>query len=308
MILKYHHLRHHPAVFKSMTGLRLAEFDHLTQDVSPQFQQAEQQRLSRPNRQRDLGGGRPAELSAQNQLLLTVIWLRVYPTHEVLAYLFGISDSTVSRVIQRVLPLLEQAGRDSMRMPDPGRKRRRTLDQLLVETAGLAVVIDTYEQRVQRPQDRAERDAHYSGKKKMHTRKIQVVADEDSGKVVSIYGSVPGPTADLEVLRQSRLMEQLPPGVGGIGDLAYVGIGGLHPQGLGACPRKKPRGRERPPQDQAYNQAFARRRIVVEITIGRMRRYQSLNQTDREHRRYLGARAAAVAGLVNRQLAARFPA
>jgi hypothetical protein len=35
---------------------------------------------------------------------------------EVLAYLFGVSDSTVSRVIRRVLPRLERAGQDTMRL------------------------------------------------------------------------------------------------------------------------------------------------------------------------------------------------
>ena len=103
-------------------------------------------------------------------------------------------------------------------------------------------------------------------------------------------------------------MNDLPEGVGGIGDLAYVGIDKLHPQGLTACPRRKPKGKPRPPDDVAYNHAFSRRRIIVENTIGRLRRYQSLNQTDRQHRRTHAARVRAVAGLVNRQLAHRMPA
>ena len=74
-----------------------------------------------------------------------MVWLRVYPTHEVLGYLFGVSDSTVSRTIGRILPLLEQAGRDAMRMPDPGRKRRRKLDDLLCDTPELVAVIDSFE-------------------------------------------------------------------------------------------------------------------------------------------------------------------
>ena len=128
MLLRYRHLSPHPTVFLKMTGLRRLEFDELVHDLLPRFVAAEGTRLSRTNRQRGLGGGRRADLDGRDQLLLTVIWLRQYPTHEVLAYLFGVSDSTVSRVIERVLPLLEQAGRATMRMPDPGRKRRRQLD------------------------------------------------------------------------------------------------------------------------------------------------------------------------------------
>lgn len=56
--------------------------------------------------------------------MLRYIWLRSYPKQPVLAYLFGVSESSVSRVLNRVLPLLAQKGRDTMRLPDPGRKRR----------------------------------------------------------------------------------------------------------------------------------------------------------------------------------------
>ena len=169
-------------------------------------------------------------------------------------------------------------------MPDPGKKRRRSLDELLHDTPELAVVIDSFEQRVQRPRDRDEADGYYSGKKKQHTLKSQVAVDETTGQVVDISASVPGPTADLNLLEQSRLLDRLPAGVGGIGDLAYVGMDKLHPEGLGAAPRRKPRGQPRPPEDVAYNTAFSRRRIIVENTIGRLRRYQSITQTDRNHR------------------------
>lgn len=308
MIMRYEHLKQHQNVFLKMTGLRIGEFDTLVDELLPEFVQAEYERLSRPDRQREIGGGRNSELEGRNQLLLCIIWLRVYPTHEVLGYLFGVSDSTVSRSIPRVLPILEQAGCDTMRMPDPGRKRRRSLDQLLRDTPELAVVIDSFEQKIQRPKDPDERDGYYSGKKKTHTLKSQIAVNEETGSIVDVSDSVPGPTADINLLEQSGLMKRLPEGVGGIGDLAYVGIEKLHPQGLAASPRRKPRGKSRPPEDVVYNTAFSRRRIIVENTIGRLRRYQSLTQTDRQHRQNHASRVRAVAGLVNRQLAHRMPA
>ena len=300
MILRYAHLSRHPAVFHAMTGLTVATFDDLVTDLLPACGSAKQQRLTRPNRRRAIGGGRHDDLCWINQILLTVIWLRTYPTNEVLAYLIGVSDSTISRVIARILPLLESAGKDTMRLPDPGRKRRRQLDALLQDTPELAVVLDTFEQRVQRCKDRDAADAHYSGKKKQHTLKSQVAVDEQTGQIVDVADSVPGPTADITVLEQSGLLSRLPQGVGGIGDLAYVGIDKLHPKGLGASPRRKPRGKDRPPEDIAYNRAFSRRRIIVEHSIGRLRRYQALSQTDRHHRQNHSARVRAVAGLVNR--------
>jgi hypothetical protein len=307
MNLKYHHLSQHPTVFKSLTGLRLVEFEALRREVVPLLWAADQARAERPDRQRAPGAGHPYALSEIDQLLLTVIWLRQYPTYEVLGYLFGISDTSAGRAIKRVLPLLEQTGRDTMRMPDPGRKRRRSLDELLAQTPDLVVLVDSFEQRVQRPQVREEADRYYSGKKKQHTLKVQVAVDELTGAIVDISPSVRGPTADLTLLKQSAVLAHLPAGVGVLGDLAYIGLAKLLPdEGLALTPRRKPRGQERPAEDIAFNTAVARRRVTNEHTIGRLRRFQALSQTDRHHRQLHHARTVAVAGLVNRQLRHRF--
>lgn len=303
-MLRYLDVSDYPNVFRAMTGLHLSEFDELVQDVVPKYAEAERARLSRAVRKRDIGAGHPFALSDRDHVLLTVVWLRVYPTQEVLGYLFGVSDTAARSVIERVLPVLESAGRDTMRLPDPGRKRRRKLDDLLRDTPELAVVIDSFEQRVERPRHRQQADALYSGKKKAHPLKTQVAVDEETGQVVDVSDSVAGPTADITLLEQSALMERLPAGVGGMGDLADVGIDKL---GAGAAPRRKPRGQARPPDDIAYNTAFSQRRIVVEHTIGRIRRYQALFQIDRHHRHHHAARVRAVAGLVNRQFAHRLP-
>jgi hypothetical protein len=323
MILRYQHLSRHERIFLSMTGLRLCEFDPLLSELLPSLEATHHAaRQSRPERKRAVGAGHPFELDWRDQLLLCVVWLRQYPTQEVLGYLLGVSDTTVLRAIERVLPVLEQSGKDTMRLPDPGKKKRRQLDDLLQDTPELAVLIDSFEQRVQRPknpnnepgpaadgvQSGGQKDPYYSGKKKQHTLKSQVAVDERSGKIVDTSASVPGPTADLRLLEESGLLRRLPPGVGGVADLAYLGAAALHPQALFATPRRKPRGKERLPEDVAYNRALSRRRIVVEHTIGRMRRYQSLFQMDRHHREGHTQRVAAVAGLVNRQIEHRFGA
>jgi hypothetical protein len=184
--------------------------------------------VSQP-RKRAIGAGPHFTLGMRDQLLLSVVWLRQYPTNEVLGFVFGVSDSTASRIINRWVVLLSRAGKDQMRMPDPGRKHRRSLDDLLREIPELGVVIDTFEQPVQRPTDREQADRWYSGKKRRHTIKSQVGVDRNSGEIVDVGEgeSVPGPTNDLTLLKQSGLMGRLPEGVSGEGDLAYVGIANL---------------------------------------------------------------------------------
>jgi hypothetical protein len=302
MIARFHRLSRSPVVFKAMTGLSLAEFRALEIDFAPRFEQAEAARLTRPGRRRAIGAGHPFELPRRDHLLMTIVWLRRYPINAVLGYLFGIEETTALRTVRRVLPVLEAAGLDTMRLPDPGKWRRPGLAELTTEIPALTVIIDTFEQAVQRPQDREEADTYYSGKKKRHTVKTQVAIRADTGQVVDLPPSRRGPTADLTLLKASRLLERLPDDAMPIGDLAYIGIDALHPRG--ATPRRKPRGKPRPPEDIAFNTAFARRRVPVEHTIGRLRTYQALTQTDRHHRRSHTQRARAIAGLVNRCLAA----
>jgi hypothetical protein len=305
MIARLDHLRKHPSVFRHLTGLTVPAFDALVAAVAPAVEAAHRTALDRPDRQRAIGAGGEFGLTTADQVLLAVVWLRQYPTQETLGFLFGVSDSTALRAVRRCLPALERAGRDTMRMPDPGAGRRKKLPALLAGTPGLAVVIDSFEQRTHRPRRRQR--AYYSGKKKAHTLKSQVGVDEDSGRVVDVSDTVPGPWADIKLLQKSRLLNRLPEGVGGIGDLAYVGIADLHPEGLGAAPRRKPRGQERPPEDRRYNRAFSRRRIVVEHAIGRLRRFRSLAHVNRHRRKGHAARVRAVAGLVNRMLPTATP-
>lgn len=323
MIARYANLTRNPQVFKSMTGLKVAEFDQLYQDVLPLMTQAHQTRLSRQDRQRAIGAGAVFKLDACDQLLLTVVWLRVYPTHEVLGFLFGVSDSTVSRLVNRIVPLLARAGRDTMKMTDPGPKSRRSLSQLYETEPALRVIVDSFEQRVTAPRDRKEADTYFSGKKRCHTIKTQVVVAETSGRIVFVSESVPGRTADITLARESGLAKALPPNAHILGDLAYTGL-----DKPAAPPRGKDRDRDRDKktekftqmvevpkkrkpkcelseEDRAFNRAFAARRVKVENQIGRVRCYQCLDQTDRHQRRLHTERYTAVAGLVNRQLDAR---
>src|SRR5215471_7277914 len=300
MILRREHLGNHPAVFRAMTGLTLDALDQLLPQLRAAFAAARRHRLDRPNRQRAVGGGDDFDLGVGDQFLLTVVWLRHYPTQECLGYLFGVSDSTALRAVRRCLPILEQAGKDRMRLPDPGKGHRRDLPALLKQTPALAVLVDTFEQRTQRPQRR--RRAYDSGKKKAHTLKSQVAVDEE-GNIVDVATTRPGRWADLKVFRRSGLAGRLIRAkVGALGDLGYVGLDGVSPRLRAATPRRKPRGQDRPPEDRRYNRALARRRIRVEHAIGRLRRYQALSQVDRHRRKAHTARVRAVAGLVNRML------
>jgi len=295
-------LTRHPAVFRAMTGIGMAEYRQIVAEVAAPYAAAERRRLARPDRRRAIGGGRRCTLSLAEQLLLTIVWLRRYPTCPVLGYLFGLDDRPASRIVVRLLPLLEAAGRASMRLPDPGPHQRRDRPQLLKNTPGLMVPVDPFAPRVQRPAAAGPQRGWSSGKKKAHTIASPVGIEESTGRVVDVAGSVPGPTAASTLFKGSGLRERLPPAIGLPGDAAYQGLDGRQP--AGDSPRKKPRGRPRPEADRPSNRELARRRVKAAHSIGRLRRFEALTARDRQHRTGHTGRVCAVVGLVNRQLAA----
>ncbi|MBX9627797.1 MAG: transposase family protein, partial [Gemmataceae bacterium] len=172
MIARLTHRRKHPSVFRHLTGLTVPAFDALAADVAPAVEAAHRKTLGRPNRQRAIGAGGAFGLGTGDQVLSAVAWLRQYPTQEVLGVLLGVSDSTALRAVRRCLPALERAGKGTMRMPDPGPGRREKPPGLPAGTPGLAVVVDTSEQRTHRPKRRPR--AYYSGEKKARTLKSRV--------------------------------------------------------------------------------------------------------------------------------------
>jgi hypothetical protein len=298
MFMRHTYLSQHPRVFRSMTGLAMEEFNDLLDESSPFFEASEAERLARPDRRRAPGAGHPWGLDYGNGMLLTLIWLRQYPTGVVLSYFFGISESSVRRTVARFLPALEAAGQATFRWPHRGRGRE--LPEILGDCPEVAIIIDSFEQQVQRPQEKEKAKAHYSGKKKQITRKAQVCTDWE-GYICHVSESVPGPRADITLLKESGVLDELPDGVGAWGDLAYQGMKDLHPAGLAAHPRRKPRGKPRPPQDKAYNKAFAQYRIVVEHSIGHLRHFQALQQRFRHDLDDHTATVIAVAGVLNRR-------
>jgi len=138
MIVCYEALARCPERFATVTGVSVAAFENIVAAVLPQYVAAEHKRLNTAVRLYALGAGRPAKLAPRDRILLAVLWLRHHPTCDALAALFQIDRSMVTRLLARVVPLLECAGYDTMRQPDPGKNRRPALDVVLSALPDLA--------------------------------------------------------------------------------------------------------------------------------------------------------------------------
>ncbi len=109
------------------------------------------------------------------------------------------------------------------------------------------LIIDCTEQPIQRP-SRKQR-CWYSGKKKRHTIKTEIVVTEQ-GRIVGISKLAPGRVHDLEVRRRGP---PLPKEAHAYADSDYQGIQDYHP-GV-EIPYKKSKRKPLTKDERAYNNA-----------------------------------------------------
>ena len=158
---------------------------------------------------------------------------------------------------------------------------------------------DATERAIPRPTRGQKR--FYSGKKKRHTVKHQVVVvrkrktpgragQRRRVRIAAVSRVFPGKTHDKKVYDRTRVV--CPPGVRRTGDTAYVGTGLT-------TPRKKPRGGALTAREKAGNRRVSRRRIVVEHGIGKMKVWRIAAERYRNPRRRHTLIIKNVAGLHN---------
>ena len=280
-------LRRSPNAFRQLTGITPIVFDQLLVDLTPRYEQAEVKRKNRPGRQRQLGAGRKHALILADRLLMLLIYYRTYTTHAFLGFLFGVDDSAVSRNINPLQPLL--AG--IFRIPE----RRVKLDPEEMRE----LFFDATERPTRRPTQGQQE--FYSGKKKRHTIKNQVVTARrtkapGAGKkpqrlrIAAVSESFPGSVHDKKVYDEARVIT--PPDARRTGDTAYIGTS-LE------TPSRKPRGGELTARQKEANRVVSRRRIVVEHSIGKMKVWRIASERYRNVTRRHTLIMKNVAGLHN---------
>ncbi|MEU9015940.1 ISAzo13 family transposase [Streptomyces sp. NPDC048479] len=110
-----------------LTGIAIEQLDALVDSLIPALaQQRERLRHERRGgeRLRARGAGAKDKLSDADRILAAVLCLRKIGTHDLLARLFGVNGSTLTRAVQEVRPLL--AEHDQMIRPSTARFRTPT--------------------------------------------------------------------------------------------------------------------------------------------------------------------------------------
>jgi DDE superfamily endonuclease len=312
-MITYENLARCPSAFKSMTGFAVPEFDTLFLAVARAHDErchasGITKRHGQP-RQRAYGAGRRFSHDLRTRLLIALIWLRIYPTFEVLGFLFSLNKTNVHDIVGDLLATLETMADFSCERPGTDRKKLRSVAAVMEAFPKVRLVIDSKEQAIQRPKSTPEEDRqrpYYSGKKKRHTLKNEIGVLPD-GQIGALSESVPGgATADVTLLRQTRVVEQLDaPDEAAMMDKAYVGARKDFPDHELVIPFKASRGHPLTEEQKAFNRLIAQYRIVVEHTNAQLNQFQVLAQVYRHALRSHPRAIRVVALLINRRIRER---
>ncbi|MEV3854947.1 transposase family protein [Streptomyces sp. NPDC050095] len=239
---------------ETFTGLRVEQFGRLLKAV------------------RERGGdgtlrGRPWCLPLAERVLVVAVYYRTNLTMRQLGPLFGISSSTVCRVIQKLGPLLAL---------EPVPRPADAAERLWIADGTLIPVRD--------------RQVGASSRNYRFSANVQVIVDADTRLVIAAARPVPGTTADAHAWRASGLAGHCQ-GVTVLADGAYLNCGMVTPH------RKRPR-RALLPGEEADNAAHRTVRARVEHVIGRMKNYKILRDC-RQHGNGLHHAVQAVAHMHN---------
>lgn len=256
--------------FRYLTGVTPNIFQQMSERLRPAWERL----CRRKNR-----SGRPYGVGGlEDHLLVMLILYRCHITQDFLGLLYGVDKATICRALRRI----ELLARSSL-----GVKRAIHI----TEEEAQALLIDATEQPIERPQRKQK--CWYSGKKKRHSIKNEIIATE-KGRIVSVSKSAPGTVHDITIRRRGP---PLPKNARAFADSGYQGYQDDHP--AIDIPYKKPKKGKLTKEEKRYNHALSRFRVRVEHTIGRMKRFRILADRFRYPRTRHTVKFSIIAGITN---------
>lgn len=256
---------------KAVTGMSPNEL----QNLLPAFSESliRQSFIVKPKskRERKLGGGRRGHLpTVMDKLVFVLMYLKTYPTFDVMGFLTGRQRSKCQYSVANLLPVLEMALGKHLVLPKRKVSSPEEFFKLFPEIK--EVFVDGTERRTQKPRNLKKRNKLYSGKKKATTRKTVIVSDEKR-RILLLSPTKSGRRHDKRIADKFGLVSNIPQEVVIWTDTGFQGIQKIHPNVV--MPKKAVRGKPLTLAEKANNKVISGIRIVSEHAIGGMKRLKA---------------------------------
>ena len=251
------YIEKHPSETQRLLGIDYDQLMGLITTAENLYARQKKVQESQKTRIIKSGSGRPPKLALADQILMTLVYLHHLPTFQMLGVQFGIGESTANYIFHRWIKILRELLPASLL--EQVKKNDSDYSWVVEILTEFELIVDSYDQPIQRPTDYHQQKINYSGKQKRHTKKNQVIVMPSGKEIVDVVVGETGATVDIKIWRNQRA--SLEPSQRFQGDKAYVG------EPLIDTPHKKSRGRDITPAQKRENQLKAKKRILVEHLI-----------------------------------------
>jgi len=147
------------------------------------------------------GGGRKSKLATVgDKLLFILVYQKPFQLQTRHGLQFGLSQGRVNYWVHRLLPVLQQSLAEMGMKPE--RDGKHVADLIEARSGGANLSIDATERGLQRPVNGEKQKEKYSGKKKTHTDKNLLLANESTKKIVYLSATVEGKKHDKKARRR----------------------------------------------------------------------------------------------------------
>lgn len=273
MSLSYNKLSNHPKVFLQVVGVNLLQFKVIVEEVRPLWVKIEDNKKCH---------GRTSTLhSLEDKILCLLVYYRCYVTHILLGFLFNLHNSNISRLFKKLEPCL-------------AKKIHIKKDKSLTYEKLIEIIADVTESPTQKPQKQSKQKQQYSGKKKKHTNKTEIVMEKDSGKIINVSKSYGGRTHDFKIRKQEKL---LPKNTRKLVDSGYQGLQKLQKNVI--LPFKRKKSKYLTKEQKEHNKKLTSVRIKIEHKIRQIKIFRIIKDTYRNFQKKYNMRFNIIAGIVN---------
>lgn len=256
---------------KALTGCTLAMLQELLPIFDQLFRVAVTARIPVSERQRAFGGGKRGVLkTTEDKLVYVLLYLKAYPTYDVLSSIFDLDRGPACRRVQQLLPVLESTLGRKIVLPERKITSIEEFYQKFPEAKD--VLVDGTERPVQKPKDAKKRKKVYSGKKKTTTRKHIVMSDPKK-RILVLGKSKTGRRHDWRITEYQQLLDYLPPDVTAWMDSGFIGADRIHPNSQ-IC-AKGTKNHPLTKVQKQNNRVISSFRIPVEHANGGMKRMKA---------------------------------
>ncbi len=276
-----------PHIFPCVLGITHKQFLRLLPEFSKQLRIYERVRyVSELERKRPYGAGRRATLSTDEEKLFFILfYYKTYPTLYLAEYLFGIDHTNVVRWKGFLEVVLQRTVNYQLALPSMS-MRMKTIDQLIdVCPQIVECIVDATERPIRRPKNPRDETKYFSGKKKDHTVKNQILINPRSNRILHISRTCEGKKHDKRVFEEEDIWLKAPPGTEILGDGGYTGIDKLSPYIKLIQPFKRFTGCKLTESQKLTNKTLSSIRSKVENVFAYMKHFNILRHDFRNNLR-----------------------